>query len=100
MYEVDSGIVRLTHTENNFVLGIVEQAMATETFIHFRISALERLKNGNWREIPRGYTAERGPSILQKPHSASQTDRVVADAGKRPQRSQQFNQLNTVVNHS
>src|SRR5215471_9667733 len=99
MYEVDSRIVRLTHAENNFVFWIVEQAMAAETFIHFGISALERLKNGNWRKICRANTLIRGSSILQKPHSASQTDRVVADPGKRPQRSQQFNQLNTVVNH-
>src|SRR5690349_13923112 len=49
-HTVHRGVGRIADAEDNFVLGIILQAIAAKTLVHFRIGTLQRLKDGNWRK--------------------------------------------------
>jgi len=75
---VDRGIVRFTHAKDDFVLGIVLDAMAAEALIHLRINAPERLQNGDrWRESRSGFSA-----VAQELACRQQAKHIKAHAAK------------------
>jgi len=69
------GIVRLGHPEDDFVVGIVEQAVAAQALVCLWISTAHRFKNGDgWSEV-----AARCPSqALAELHRTGKSEEVIS----------------------
>src|ERR1700719_4605474 len=74
----DGGVFGMAHTKNNFVLGIVLQAVAAEAFVDVRVGAFQRLENGDRGQRSRGGRG-RPPhtTLAQKNESAPQANQVI-----------------------
>jgi hypothetical protein len=80
----DGGILSVTHAKNNFILGIILQAVTSEALIDIRVDPLEWLQDGNRQEGLRseGTPVRRPPA--EKEGRTPQANQVVDGTGDAP----------------
>ena len=72
-----SGIGRIADAKNDFVFGVVLQAVTAEAFVNFRVSSLQRLENGNrWKRVCLGCGRLARPA-LEKRRCRPQANEIV-----------------------
>src|SRR5581483_2221898 len=75
----DGRIVRIAHTEDDFVFGVILQAVGTEALVHLGVSTLQRFKNRNRRVKGRNVGWER--TVAKIFQAAVNREAIVANSG-------------------
>ena len=95
---LNRGIVCIADPEDNLVFRIILQTMTAEAFIHLGIGATERLERLETGRVGRTLLSVAFRSRRNRSR-APQAQYVVSDAGDRASHSQNFNDLEGLVNH-
>src|SRR5580658_3191801 len=96
----DRRVGRIAHAENDFVLGIVLQAVAAEALVNVRVCTLQRLEDGDWRQEDRSILPTESMPSAKERRRTPQADQIVCGTGQATENRNELKGPEDKVHHA